>query len=102
MRLPQLAALRGGIMTRTFAARGRPGPAMYVAAGPIAGARPAAVRPPPAAHARSWCPGENATSFGPNVCVFTDTMSQATIQTDLDNIASQQVPVASQFSLDGG
>src|ERR1035441_2633069 len=108
MRLPQLAALRGGIMTRTFAARGRPGPAMYVAAALIAGAGLAAVPAAAAASAAtgarpaqapsSLCPGENATSFGANVCVFSDTMSQATIQTDLDNIASQQVPVASQFS----
>jgi len=52
----------------------------------------------PAQAPSSLCPGANATSFGPNVCVFSDTMSQATIQTDLDNIASQQVPVASQFS----
>jgi hypothetical protein len=95
-------------MTRTFAARGRPGPAMYVAAALIAGAGLAAVPAAAAASAAtgarpaqapsSLCPGENATSFGPNVCVFSDTMSQATIQTDLDNIASQQVPVASQFS----
>src|ERR1017187_1763092 len=108
MRLPQLAALGGGIMTRTFAARGRPGPAMYVAAALIAGAGLAAVPAAAAASAAtgarpaqapsSLCPGENATSFGANVCVFSDTMSQATIQTDLDNIASQQVPVASQFS----
>jgi len=95
-------------MTRTFAARGRPGPAMYVAAALIAGAGLAAVPAAAAASAAtgarpaqapsSLCPGENATSFGANVCVFSDTMSQATIQTDLDNIASQQVPVASQFS----
>jgi hypothetical protein len=37
-------------------------------------------------------------AFGPNVCVFTDTMSQAAIQKDLDSIATQQVPVASQFN----
>ena len=35
-------------------------------------------------------------AFGPNVCVFTATMTQASIQKDLDRIASQQV-VASQF-----
>ena len=35
--------------------------------------------------------------FGPNVCVFNDTMSQAAIQNDLNSIATQQVPVASQF-----
>src|SRR5580692_4070538 len=36
-------------------------------------------------------------AFGPNVCVFNDTMSQATIQADLDSISTPQVPVASQF-----
>jgi hypothetical protein len=40
----------------------------------------------------SICPGANVAAFGPNVCVFNDTMSQAAIQADLDNIASQQVP----------
>jgi hypothetical protein len=45
----------------------------------------------------SICPGANVASFGPDVCVFNDTMSQATIQGDLDAIATQQVPVASQF-----
>src|SRR4029077_4997393 len=39
----------------------------------------------------------NVPAFGPNVCVFNDTMSQAAIQNDLNNIATQQVPVASQF-----
>ena len=44
------------------------------------------------------CPDAHVAAFGPNVCVFTDTMSQAAIQNDLDNIATQQVPVASQFT----
>jgi hypothetical protein len=43
------------------------------------------------------CPDANVAAFGPNVCVFNDTMSQAAIQNDLNNIATQQVPVASQF-----
>jgi len=47
--------------------------------------------------AASLCPGANVAALGPNVCVFNDTMSQATIQADLNNIATQQVPVASQF-----
>ena len=47
--------------------------------------------------APSICPGANLATFGPNVCVFNDTMSQATIQSDLNSIAAQQVPVASQF-----
>ena len=45
----------------------------------------------------SICPGANVAAFGPNVCVFNDTMSQTTIQNDLNSIATQQVPVASQF-----
>jgi hypothetical protein len=108
MRLPQLAALRGGIMDRTLAIRRRPGRVMCVAAALIAGAGMAAGPGAAAATASttgqvtqtasSLCPGANATAFGPNVCVFNATMSQATIQTDLNNIATQQVPVASQFS----
>ena len=47
--------------------------------------------------APSICPGANVAAFGPSVCVFNDTMSQATIQDDLNSIATQQVPVASQF-----
>jgi hypothetical protein len=43
------------------------------------------------------CPDATVASFGPNVCVFTDTMSQAAIQADLNSISTQQVPVASQF-----
>ncbi|MFZ0185928.1 MAG: adenylyl cyclase [Streptosporangiaceae bacterium] len=52
---------------------------------------------PSQAPASSVCPGATVPAFGPNVCVFSDTMSQASIQTDLNNIAIQQVPVASQF-----
>jgi hypothetical protein len=51
----------------------------------------------PAQAPASMCPGANVAAFGPNVCVFNDTMSQATIQADLNAIATQQVPVASQF-----
>ena len=40
----------------------------------------------------SICPDANVSAFGPNVCVFNDTMSQATIQTDLNNISTQQTP----------
>ena len=47
--------------------------------------------------ASSICPGANVAALGPNVCVFNDTMSQATIQNDLNSIATQQVPVANQF-----
>jgi hypothetical protein len=52
------------------------------------------------AAAASLCPDATTTTFGPNVCVFTDTMSQSAIQADLDAIATQQVPVGSQFDSD--
>ena len=47
--------------------------------------------------ASAVCPAATTVTFGPDVCVFNDTMSQADIQTDLNNIAAQQVPVTSQF-----
>jgi len=52
----------------------------------------------PAPPAASLCPGANTASFGANVCVFSDSMSQAQIQADLDAIATAQVPVDSQFT----
>ncbi|MBV9451784.1 MAG: adenylyl cyclase [Streptosporangiaceae bacterium] len=69
--------------------------ALAVSAGlvPLAGN----VLPAGAATSVSLCPGANVAAFGPNVCVFSDTMSQTTIQADLDPIATQQVPSASQF-----
>jgi hypothetical protein len=48
----------------------------------------------------SLCPDAETATFGPNVCVFNDTMSQSAIQADLNAIATQQVPVASQFDSD--
>jgi hypothetical protein len=48
----------------------------------------------------SLCPDANVAGFGPDVCVFSDTMSQGAIQNDLNNISAQQVPVASQFDSD--
>src|ERR1700722_1366772 len=47
--------------------------------------------------ASSVCPDADSATFGPNVCVFNDTMTQAAIQADLNAIATLQVPVASQF-----
>jgi hypothetical protein len=65
---------------------------ILVAAALVAGAGFAAV-PSQAANAdSSICPDANVAAFGPDVCVFTDTMSQAAIQKDLDSIATQQVP----------
>ena len=65
-------------------------PAAVAAAATSTAAGPAAASP--------VCPGANGSPFGPDVCVFNDTMSQAAIQADLNNIATQQVPVASQFT----
>ena len=71
---------------------------ILAAAALVAGVGFAAIPSHAAAAASSICPDANVAAFGPNVCVFTDTMSQAAIQKDLDSIATQQVPVASQFS----
>jgi hypothetical protein len=49
----------------------------------------------------SLCPDATTATFGPNVCVFTPSMSQAAIQSDLNNIAIQQVPLSAQFNNDG-
>ena len=71
---------------------------ILAAAALVAGAGFAAVPSQAAKADSSICPDANVPAFGPNVCVFTDTMSQAAIQKDLDSIATQQVPVASQFN----
>src|SRR5260370_26037951 len=83
-------------ITRGTAARWLRRPVMAVAA-LIAGAGFAAAPAQVAAADSSICPGANVAAFGPNVCVFNDTMSHATLQPDLDATATQQVPVASQF-----
>jgi hypothetical protein len=49
----------------------------------------------------SLCPDAVTATFGPNVCVFTPSMSQAAIQADLNSIAVQQVPLSAQFNNDG-
>jgi hypothetical protein len=41
--------------------------------------------------ATSLCPDANVAAFGPNVCVFTPSMSQADIQADVNAIYAQQV-----------
>jgi hypothetical protein len=61
-----------------------------------AGGASAASSPP-----ASLCPDAVTATFGPNVCVFTPSMSQAAIQADLNNIAAQQVPLSAQFNNDG-
>ena len=68
-------------------------PATAAVAAPSAPAAAAA----PAAPAQSLCPDAASPVFGPNVCVFSDTMGQAAIQADLNAISTQQVPVGSQF-----
>src|ERR1700750_356402 len=69
---------------------------VLAAAALVAGAGFAVAVSPAAAAAAtgspSICPDANVAAFGPNACVFNDTMSQAAIQADLDNIASQQMP----------
>ena len=79
------------MITRGFSARCRWRPVLAAAA-LVAGAGLAIVPSQAASAAPSICPDANVAAFGPDVCVFTDTMSQADIQADLDNIASQQVP----------
>jgi len=99
----------GGAVRKT--ARGSTGrwlrrPAVSLAAALAAGAgfavlpaSAATAGPAPApSSSSSICPDANVAAFGPNVCVFSDTMSQAAIQADLNNIATQQVPVASEFN----
>ncbi len=85
-------------ITRSITVRRRWRPVLAAAA-LIAGTGLAAAAPSQAAAAAtSICPDANVAAFGPNVCVFTPAMSQAAIQNDLNAIAAQQVPVASQFS----
>jgi hypothetical protein len=52
---------------------------------------------PAAAADTSLCPDANVAAFGPDVCVFSPAMSQTAVQADLDAVATQQVPVGSQF-----
>jgi hypothetical protein len=65
--------------------------------GALAAVPASAAAASPAAAAASLCPDAVTAAFGPNVCVFSDTMSQSAIQADLNAISAQQVPVASQF-----
>ena len=60
----------------------------------IAPVSTAVASPPPAP---SLCPDASSATFGPNVCVFNDTMAQTAIQADLDAISTLQVPITSQF-----
>ncbi|HEV2258356.1 MAG TPA: adenylyl cyclase [Streptosporangiaceae bacterium] len=60
----------------------------WFAAGPVV---PAAVAAPVASAAGAVVPSTTGGPFGPNVYIFTPSMSQASIQSTLDSIASQQV-----------
>ena len=60
----------------------------WFAAGPVV---PAAVAAPVAPAAGAVAPSTTGGPFGPNVYIFTPSMSQASIQSTLDSIASQQV-----------
>jgi hypothetical protein len=82
---------------RNHAPHRRPSLALFAAAALVAGFGVAAVPSGAAAGVTtgqdpaSMCPGANVAAFGPNTCVFNDTMSQTTIQGDLNAIANQQV-----------
>jgi hypothetical protein len=60
----------------------------WFAAGPVV---PAAVAAPVAPAAGAVAPSTTGGPFGPNVYIFTPSMSQASIQSTLDSIATQQV-----------
>src|SRR5665647_929122 len=68
-----------------------------VSASPLQSSK-APTQPGSAAAAVSICPDASSSLFGPNVCVFNPSMSQAAIQADLDRIATLQVPQSAQFS----
>src|SRR5450759_2193780 len=68
-----------------------------VSASPLQSSK-APTQPGSAAAAVSICPDASSSLFGPNVCVFNPSMSQAAIQADVDRIATLQVPQSAQFS----
>ncbi|HZC54277.1 MAG TPA: hypothetical protein VE441_17515, partial [Mycobacterium sp.] len=86
------AALAGGALVAVPATA-----AVAASSAPAAPASTAALASTAASAAQGLCPDAASPVFGPNVCVFNDTMSQAAIQADLNAIATQQVPVGSQF-----
>jgi hypothetical protein len=71
--------------------------AVPVSAALASNSSPATASAPAPADATSLCPDAVSAQFGPNVCVFNDTMSQSAIQADLNAIATQQVPISAQF-----
>jgi hypothetical protein len=66
--------------------------AVLIGAGLVVGQlAPAAVAAPVASAAGAVAPSTTGGEFGPNVYIFTPSMSQASIQSTLDSIANQQV-----------
>jgi hypothetical protein len=70
--------------------------ALTVGAAVFGSALPSAASP--SAALPSACTGVATSPFGPNACVFSDKMSQRQIQSDLNAIATRQVPVWAQFT----
>ena len=84
-----------GLTGRSMSRRALPAAAAvlvgaWLAAGPAAPAAVAAVAAP-AATATVAAPSTTGGNFGPNVYVFSPSMSQSSIQNTLDSIASEQV-----------
>ncbi len=75
--------------------------AVPAASAAVVGSSPTTAVSSAPSSASSLCPDAETATFGPNVCVFTPSMSQAAIQSDLNNIATQQVPLSAQFNDDG-
>ena len=83
-----ISGLTARWLTRTLAAAAAILIGAWFAAGPVV---PAAVAAPVTPAAGAVAPSTTGGAFGPNVYIFTPSMSQATIQSTLDSIASQQV-----------
>jgi len=82
-----------GLTARSMSRRALPAAAAmlvgaWLAAGPAA---PAAVAAPAAPAATAAAPSTTGGNFGPDVYVFSPSMSQSSIQNTLDSIASEQV-----------
>src|SRR5580698_3327199 len=75
--------------------------AVPAASAAVVGSSPTTAVSSAPSSASSLCPDAETATFGPNVCVFTPSMSQAAIQADLNAIATQQVPLSAQFNGDG-
>ncbi len=80
---------RRGRLPRKFVAAGSA--AVLVAGLATISAETAASASVSAPAATSLCPDANIATFGPNVCVFTPSMSQADIQADVNAVYAQQV-----------